>query len=220
MLSSEEAEKSTAIESVEQPRNVLIQNPGEGIVSLASSLEDLKKRMQLLSQLKKEILTEDDFAEFNIKQKNGTTRTVKAIKKSGCLKYAVAFNLTTIVTQMEKVWINENSNQFAWHVTVQCIAPNGRITEELGVCDNVTDRPNQSEHVIKTMAKTRGTSRAIIGMVGTADTTAEDMSSVKDSTSESDIPKLDKKYCQCGKDAEFGTNSRVCLKCGGVEFTQ
>lgn len=205
MQSQEEAE--AGLEKVEPSPPVLIKAPGEGIVTMAVSIKEMKERMDLLAQLKKDILTDDDFAEFTV---NG--KKIKAIRKSGCLKYAVAFNLTTVVVKQEKVWIHEATNQFSWHVVVQCIAQNGRITEEVGVCDNVTDRAGQSEHVIKTMAKTRATSRAIIGMVGTADTTAEDMSSVKD------IPK-DGKFCQCGDKSRFGENSRVCLECGGNQYT-
>ncbi len=168
----------TETENTDEFQHSIVSKPGEGIVSLAVGIAEMKKRMGLLAQLKREILTDDDFADFNVKQRDGTYKKIKAIKKSGCLKYAVAFNLTTIVTKQEKVWIDEALGQYSWHVVTQCIAPNGRVTEELGVCDNVTDRPNQSEHVIKTMAKTRATSRAIIGMVGTAEAAAEDLTAV------------------------------------------
>lgn len=185
MQSQESSENETVLE-VQHP---VVLRPGEGIVDLAVSVDAMKKRMDLLKKLKKEILTENDFIEFTVKGKK-----VLAIRKSGCLKYAVAFNLTTIVTKQEKVWINEQRNQFSWHIVVQCIAPNGRVVEEIGVCDNVTDRADQAEHVIKTMAKTRATSRAIIGMVGTAETTAEDMATVKEA--EVQTPK-EGQLCTC-----------------------
>jgi hypothetical protein len=159
--------------------------PQKGVVEMAISVDELSKRMDALEEIKTKILKDTDFAKF----KDSKGKEIKAIRKTGWLKFAVAFNLTTIVVKEEKVVYHEDTNKHAWHVTVQCIAPGGRITEEIGVCDNITDRPNQPEHVIKTMAKTRATSRAISGMVGAADTNADDMDAVK--------PQNDGPLCIC-----------------------
>ncbi len=154
--------------------------PQPGVVEMAISVDELKKRMDALEEIKTKILKETDFAKF----KDSKGKEIKAIRKTGWLKFAVAFNLTTVVTKEEKVLQGNDLLRYAWHITVQCIAPNGRIAEEIGVCDNYMDRPNQPEHVIKTMAKTRATSRAISVMVGAADTNADDMESMKKSTPE------------------------------------
>ena len=164
--------------------------PQPGVVEMAISVDELKKRMESLEQIKKEILKESDFANF--KSKDG--KPIKAIRKTGWLKFAVAFNLTTVVVKEEKVFVDQNQHKFAWHITVQCIAPNGRVSEEIGVCDNLVDRPDQPEHVIKTMAKTRATSRAISVMVGAADTNADDMDSMKPQ------PQNDGPLCICTPD--------------------
>jgi len=69
----------------------------------------------------------------------------------------------------------------AYHITVSCLAGNGRIIEELGSCDNI-EKPQAAEHVIRSMAITRAKSRAISSMIGASESSAEEMELVKNVT--------------------------------------
>ncbi len=210
MSTSNEATEKTGLILEKRPLNLV---PTEGVVEMAISVEELKKRMNSLEEIKRDILKPTDFADF--KAKDG--KDIRAIRKTGWLKFAVAFNLTTIIVKEEKIWIDQPNNKYAWHITTQCIAPNGRVSEEIGVCDNHTDRPNAVEHVIKTMAKTRGTSRAISVMVGAADTSADDLGAVKDITKS----KTESELCTCQPEDRKPSENLMktgdhldCLSCG------
>jgi len=177
------------------------------IVEIAASIEDIKKRMDTYQQLLKQLLTEDDTADIQGK---------KYIKKAGWLKLAVAFNLSTKVIEERKEVDPNDPTKYAYHVTVECLAGNGRTVEELGTCDS-TEKADQAEHVIRTMAKTRATSRAIAAMIGASESSAEDMDAVQQP-----ISKDAKRACTCtqkGLKSDCEKNSRNCKRCGGVDLS-
>ena len=174
-----------------------------GIVDVAVSVAELEKRMSTYQELLKKLLIKDDIAE--IQGKN-------YIKKAGWLKLAVAFNLSTKVIEERKEVNPDDHTKYAYHITVQCLAGNGRTVEELGTCDS-DEKPGQPEHVIRTMAKTRATSRAIASMIGASESSAEDMEAVKDQ-----VPPGAKRACKCAK-PNCEANSRNCKTCGGVDLS-
>ncbi len=169
-----------------------------GIVQAAASVEELKAAMEIYQKLVKELLTETDLA---------TIKDKKYIKKSGWLKLAKAFNLSIKVIGERKEMLEPTG--YAYHITVSCIAPNGREVEEMGSCDTI-EKSEESEHVIRTMGKTRATSRAIAAMIGAEDSPAEDMEAVK-----SDSPHA----CKCKGGSTCEKNSRTCKKCGGKDLS-
>ena len=150
-----------------------------GIVGLAVSVDELKKRYAQFKELKKELLTDADY--YKIKTKDGE---VNAIRKSGWFTFATAFNLSIEILQEEEV-INddkelvEDKHLIRYKFTVRCFAPNGRYGDEVGTCDNQEkysdgSKKHDTAHKIRAMAKTRATERAIIYMVGANERAAED----------------------------------------------
>ena len=94
----------------------------------------------------------------------------KFLKKSGWLKLAVPFGISTTVIEESREDIGSG---YACHFTVRAQA-DGRHVDEVGSCDTVTDRPGSPLHVVRTMAKTRATSRAIASLMGKSEQSAED----------------------------------------------
>lgn len=152
----------------------------QAIVKIATSLEDLKEQMALFQKLKVDLLTEDDT------QKIGTNNYVK---KSGWIKYALAFNLKTEVIKEEKETNMDNPDWYAYHFIIRCTATNGRITEKVGSCDS-REKPQAALHVVRAMAETRATSRAISAMIGAGEVSAEEMENTGDISTHHTEPAL------------------------------
>lgn len=138
-------------------------------LQLPASVSEIITAMETYQDLLKKLLIDEDYALILNK---------KCIKKSGWLKLALAFNLSIKITDEKKEIDPQDSSHFAYHITVECIAPNGRTTSELGTCD--TNEKKESEHVIRSMAMTRAKSRAIASMIGASESSAEEMEAVKD----------------------------------------
>ena len=168
-----------------------------GIVDLAISIDDLKKKADEFKELKKKLLTENDYVDIGKK---------KYIKKSGIFQFALAFNLKTEIIVQEKETDDKKPDWYAYHFTVRCIAPNGRITEKVGSCsndekDNDGKPLHQTVHKVRSMAETRASNRAVSAMVGSAEVTAEEMQGMKDDIAKNGngkkYAKYDGKYCAC-----------------------
>lgn len=167
-----------------------------GFVELSGTLQDLEKRFKQYQDLKAKLLTSDDIVKINGKE---------YIKKSGRTKFEVAFNLSTRILEERKEVNPQDPTKFAYHYTVECKADNGRVIQEVGSCDN-TEKPNVAEHVIRSMAKTRATSRAVFEMIGAGDMAAEEAEL---------IPKTDKQetsFCTCQEGPSTQLNGK-CKKC-------
>lgn len=136
-------------------------------LQLPAPVSEIITAMETYQDLLKKLLIDEDYAVILNK---------KCIKKSGWLKLALAFNLSIKITNEKKEIDPEDSSHFAYHITVECIAPNGRTTSELGTCD--TNEKKESEHVIRSMAMTRAKSRAIASMIGASESSAEEMEAV------------------------------------------
>jgi len=140
-----------------------------GIVNIAASLEDLKNFMVKFKELKSDLLDTNDVQIISNKP---------YVKKSGWLKFSLAFNLKTEIIKEERETFldNKGDKQFAYHFTVRCIADNGRITEKVGSCDSIEkNKESDSIHIIRSMAETRANNRAISAMVGAGEVSAEEM---------------------------------------------
>ncbi len=146
-------------------------------LQLPAPVDDIIGAMELYQDLLTKLLTDNDYA---------TIKDKKCIKKSGWLKLALAFNLSLKIIEEKKEIDPEDSKHYSYHITVECIAPNGRVTSELGTCDTV--EKNENEHVIRTMAMTRAKSRAIASMIGASESSAEEMESVKSISSSPPTP--------------------------------
>lgn len=138
-------------------------------LQLPASVDDIISAMEIYQDLLKKLLIDDDYAVILNK---------KCIKKSGWLKLALAFNLSLKIIEERKEIDPENLTNFAYHISVECKAGNGRTTDEVGTCDT-REKPKENEHVIRSMAMTRAKSRAIASMIGASESSAEEMESVK-----------------------------------------
>jgi len=142
-----------------------------GIVGLADTIEKIKGHFDTFEKLKSDLLNDNDY--YEVKLKDG--KKGKAIGKSGWYKFGVAFNISTFIIKEEKEWLDKENQIFAYHLTVQASAPNGRTVQDVGSCSNAkNDREGESEHVVRAMATTRAKERCYITMVGAPEKASED----------------------------------------------
>ena len=181
---------------VEESKPVLETHPiaakAQGVVSLAVTPEALVDHYKQYEDIKTKLLTEKDYVMIN---------DVKAIAKSGWFKLGVAFNLDTLIIKEERSVSDDGI--ISWQIDIQCRAPNGRIVQEVGICDDgPRDRKDVAEHVVKAMAMTRATERAYIKMLGAPDMAADDRPDVKVPTA----------FCTCEDGPKTGTDGK-CKEC-------
>lgn len=156
----------------------------------------LKKRYETIQKIKSEILTDEDFVEL----KGGH----KATRKSGWLKYAVAFGLSFEIISERKEADPIDPKRFAYHITVKCTDPTKtRTTEAVGSCTLNEKSTFTTEHIVRAMADTRATERAIIKMLGTNEKAADDLPE-----------NAEQEYCKCtGGTNQKDMTKNVCLTC-------
>jgi len=129
-----------------------------GMVQIQEEPEAIAAKFKKYEKLKELILSEDDYYE---------TEHGKALGKSGLYKLGVAFNLDTLIVEERKITKADDPTYVGYKFTIQCTAPNGRITMDVGFCDNTEkDRPDANEHVVRAMAVTRGKERCYVTMMG------------------------------------------------------
>jgi len=162
------------------------------IVKIQASLKQLEEHAKEFKALKEKLLTDNDYAIINDK---------KYIKKSGWFTFAFAFNLKTEIILQEKEVDSTKPGWYAYHFTVRCTAVNGRITEKVGSCDT-NEKPSTSMHVIRAMAETRATNRAISAMVGGGEVSAEELN-----------VKTPSAFCSCDDGPKTGQDGK-CKECG------
>jgi len=163
------------------------------IVKIQASLAQLEDHAKKFKELKTKLLTDDDYAIINEK---------KYIKKSGWFTFAFAFNLKTQIIAETKETDVQKPGWYAYHFTIRCEATNGRITEKVGSCDT-NEKPNTSMHVIRSMAETRATNRAISAMVGGGELSAEEVGKPLSTPTE---------FCEC-KDGPATKLDGTCNDC-------
>jgi len=126
-----------------------------------------KQAMAQFEQIKTEILNNDT----DIVMIEGK----KYIKRSGWRKIALAFNVTTEIVKIEREKIDD---VYIVRVIARAIAPNGRISEEVGICDSTEFQKGRlkfSFHNIETKATTRAINRSISNLVGGGELSAEEI---------------------------------------------
>jgi len=199
MQTSEDAEK----------KNLPILKPAQtgGIVGLAVSVDELKKRYKDFQTLRKELLTAKDF--YKIKTKDGDE--IDAIRKSGWYTFSTAFNLSLEILQEIEVDDPER-DLLRYKFTVRCTAPNGKYVDEVGSCDNKEGSGKwPTAHIIRAMAKTRSNERAIILALGVPETAAEEFEEYEEPKSEN--RPTNGNVCQC-KWTEMQPDKGIDKHCG------
>ena len=155
--STESTEDPTELKPYVKPQQV-------GMIQITESVDEIVAKFKKFEEIKSKILSDEDY--YTIKAKGNRPET-RALGKTGLYKLGVAFNLDTIILQETRITEDEEPNYIGYKTMVQCRAPNGRVTQDVGFCDNTKlDREGESEHVIRAMATTRAKERAYITMIG------------------------------------------------------
>jgi hypothetical protein len=122
--------------------------------------------MRAFQELKSKLLDDNDVVQIEGK---------KYIKRSGWRKIALAFNISTEIVEVSR---EEKDGKYIVRVKARAIAPNGRVSEEIGVCDSSefeNGKLRASIHNIETKATTRALNRAISNLVGGGEVSAEEI---------------------------------------------
>ena len=140
------------------------QKQGE-IMVVQPNVEAAKSAMDAFQALKAKLLDANDIVEIQNK---------KYIKRSGWRKIALAFNISTEIVSIEREKIGD---VYVVRVKARAIAPNGRVSEEVGVCDSSEFSGNLKPtfHNIEAKAVTRAINRAISNLVGGGELSAEEV---------------------------------------------
>lgn len=150
----------TAVEVSETPGPVITKAKDHtlGMVKITEEPEAIAANFQKYEKLKELILNENDYY---------TTEHGQALGKSGLYKLGVAFNLDTLIVEERKITKPDDPTYIGYKFTIQCSAPNGRITMDVGFADNTeNDRKGANEHTVRAMAVTRGKERCYVTMMG------------------------------------------------------
>jgi len=183
------------------------------IVQAVISPEKMKEAIQVYQKMVKEILGPADIMKIGDKD---------YIRKSGWQKLAVPFNITTSVIEerYEPILAQDDGSTgrgFAYHIKVRATAPNGRYMEKLGSCDNVYEKKGSGHHIIRSMAETRATSRAISALMGVSEQPAEDMESIpkkNDMPEPNSYPGKISPWCMCDFDKiKMNEAEKKCDNC-------
>lgn len=98
------------------------------------------------------------------------------VKRSGWRKIQLAFNISTAIVSVERA--GEAEGRLVVRVKARATAPNGRVAEELGVCDYTEFQRGRLEgtlHNVESKAATRAINRAISDLVGGGEISAEEV---------------------------------------------
>ncbi|MEM3448571.1 MAG: hypothetical protein QXP38_06810 [Nitrososphaerota archaeon] len=128
-------------------------------------VEGTIEALKAFQVLKQSVLDENDVISISGKA---------YIKRSGWRKIALAFNISTEVVSIEREKIGET---YIVRVKARALAPNGRLSEEVGVCDSseFTGGLKPTYHNIESKATTRAINRAISNLVGGGEVSAEEI---------------------------------------------
>jgi len=140
--------------------------PTTDIDIVLPNVELAKKAMLQFEKIKSEILNDTDTVIIAGK---------KYIKRSGWRKIALAFNITTEIVKIEREKIDD---KYIIRVIARAKAPNGRISEEVGICDSSEFNKGELKftyHNAETKATTRAINRAISNLVGGGELSAEEI---------------------------------------------
>ena len=129
-------------------------------------------------EMKKELLDENDYQLIAGK---------RFITKSGFRKLSVVFNLSDEIVEHEKI-VREDET-FYWRIVTMVMAPNGRTSVGVAICDSRERKFAHPEHDVYATCHTRAKNRAISDMVAGGIVSAEEMLS----TPQEEVPRAQEK---------------------------
>jgi len=133
-------------------------------VSPAMKPSEIRRAWREVQAAKRAILEKSDFY-----RPSGVDHDV--IRKSGVLKLAFAFNISTEILDERRA---VDAEYACWHVRVRATAPNGRFVDDVGSCSEIENNRAVTEANMRHTAQTRAYNRAVLKLVGLGDVTAEE----------------------------------------------
>lgn len=144
----------------DESREVSIYTP----VSPLQTADEARAAWDQFEALKSSLLKPNDYQKIGDKA---------FIKRSGFRKIALAFGISDVITEEERV--DREDGSFYWRIKVVATAPNGRVNTGVGICDSAERKFSHVEHDVYATAHTRAKSRAISDMVAGGVVSAEEM---------------------------------------------
>jgi len=137
-------------------------------------IEEVRKYMHHLENVKKELLVPDDMPVITtVDKKTGKKVSKPYIKRSGWRKIAFAFALSDRIVSEKRT--DRPDGSFVWHVVVEVATQSGRTCTGSGACDSKERGYAHVEHDVYAVAHTRAKNRAISDMVAGGVLSAEEM---------------------------------------------
>ena len=94
------------------------------------------------------------------------------VKDSGVEKLAFAYNLTDEILREDK---EEKNGKIVWKMWVRVTAPNGRQSTDVGAASSDERKFAHPDHDVYSLCHTRARNRAILGILGLGEVSAEEM---------------------------------------------
>jgi len=95
------------------------------------------------------------------------------IKKSGCLKVALACNMSL---EKREEHVEKDGDEIVYHFTYRAIAPTGRFADADASASSGERKFTHIPHDIRALAQTRACNRAILSLSGGGEVSFEEMS--------------------------------------------
>ena len=142
----------------------------------------INKKALTLTEAKEKILEDIELYNFtlqNIVNEKDFVRIGgnKHLCKSGVRKIQLALNISTEIISNE-VW--KEKDQWVAKYIVKAMAPSGRFATSVGVCEQFEKGRTRTRHETEATAQTRGSSRAILDLVGFGAVSAAEIDDSKD----------------------------------------
>lgn len=128
-----------------------------------ASIDRIIEAIREYGLLKSKLLGEHDYQ---------VIRGKKYIKKSGFRKLSTAFGISTQIMREHRL---DFADYFVYEITVRAIASNGRYIETCSSCASNEREFAHPENDTRATAQTRASNRAIADLIGSSETSAEEM---------------------------------------------
>lgn len=175
-----------------------------------------KEAWKMYQDLKKAVLTPDDYLEISTFQQGKGSVKKRSILKSGWRKLATFFNLSVDIVKEERREYDMPTPYFVWECTVKASAANGRFMIGTGSCASNERKFAHAEHDVRAMAETRAKNRAISDLIGGGEVSAEEVEqqkAEKEQTCPTDHAALPEKKVATKDSKNFGRPYAKCPNC-------
>lgn len=159
------------------PDEMVELEPTNLLPQLAGNPKDIVDYFKLYQQITKDILTDDDYQEFEVTDKKTGKKLIKRFKKKSAFrKYQVAFNISDRILEEIR---EDKKDHFVWRIKVEASTKSGRTSIGVGACSSAERGFAHLEHDVYATAHTRAKNRAISDIMGAGEVSAEEMENAK-----------------------------------------